>query len=324
MKKRHDETKQEYKENNDRVQKLIEILKPIVGTLIRERSEKGTQFRNEEREYWRAKEIEEATKREKAEQEAYRAEEARQEAEKKYQKAENSRKQYEEEVNVRKQQSYFLESALTIDRRTSFYNTHVIKCNAEDIAINVKDILDKYPQLKGELELQSIAYATNKIIMTARNFSIINYDFERSIENEDIGVFVEQYFKSEIANDTIKIEINNTSKSYIRFPYQDVTMMLYNIISNSKKARATKLKIEIFNNAKNIIFRFIDNGEGIKDGIELNNLFDLGLSYTHGTGIGLAQIKDLIENKLNGKAVIERNEIKGITLEVIIPNENKI
>ena len=316
--------RQEYKENNDRIQKLIEILRPIVGILIRERSEKGTQIRKEEREYWEAKKAEETAKKEKAEQEARRAEEARREAEKKYQQAEDSRQQYEEEVKVRKQQTYFLEAALTVDDRTSFYNTHVIKGNAEDIALNLNNILKKYPMLKEEQEFQSIAYAINKIIMTVRNFAIINYDFKRTIENDDLGYFVEQYFKSITVDDTLNIEIENTSNSYIRFPYQDVTMMLYNIVSNSKKAAATKLKIEIFNEGNNIILKFIDNGKGIKNGIELSSLFELGLTYTHGTGIGLAQIKDLIENKLNGTVTIERNKNNGVTLEVVIPNENQL
>jgi signal transduction histidine kinase len=262
--------------------------------------------------------------RKKAEEKAKKAKEAQQKAEEKYQQAEDSRQQYEEEVNIRKQQTYFLEAALTIDERTSWYNTHVIKGNAEDIAQDLKNILKKHPELKNEQEFHSIAYAINKIIMTVKNFNIINYDFKRSIENEDLGIFIEQYFKSIPVNNTLKIEINNTSNSVLRFPYQDVTMMLYNIVTNSKKANATKLTVEIYNKDEYIILKFIDDGDGIKNNIKLNELFDLGLTYTHGTGIGLAQIKDLVENQLGGTVTISRNKIKGVTLEVMIPNENTL
>jgi len=316
--------RQEYKENSDRIQKLIEILKPIIGALIRERIEIGSQIRKEEKEYWEAKEAEEAAKKEEAEQKAQKAEEARQEAEMKYQQAEDSRQRYEEEVNVRKQQTYFLEAALTVDDRTKNYNTHIIKGNAEDIAKSLESISEKHPELKDDQEFKYIAYVINKIIMTAKNFSIINYDFKRTIENDDLGYFVEQYFKSILFEDNFKIEIQNTSNSYIRFPYQDVTMMLYNIVNNSKKAMATILRIEIYNDDKYIILKFIDNGNGIKEEIELHTLFDFGLSYTHGTGIGLAQIKDLVENELDGMVNIKRNKTKGITLEVSIPNENQL
>lgn len=317
--------RQEYKENNDRIQLLVDILSPIVGALIRERSDVGTRLRKEEREYWEAREAEEKAKKEEAERKARQAEEARQDAERKYQEAEDSRQRYEEDLNIRKQQTYFLEAALTIDDRTSFYNTHVIKGNAEDIEKNLTHLVKKLPELKDNDYVKSIAFAANKIAMTARNFSIINYDFKRTIEHEDFGLFVEQYFNSIAVGETeLKIEIDNRSKSHIRFPYQDVTMMLYNIVSNAKKAEADELKIEIVNEGTNIVLKFIDNGEGVKKGIDLVDLFDLGVSYRHGTGIGLAQIKDLVENTLKGKASIERNEVRGITLEVVIPNENQI
>jgi signal transduction histidine kinase len=315
--------RQEYKENNDRICLLVDILSPIVGALIRERSDVGTRLRKEERNYWEAREAEEKAKKEEAEQKARQAEEARQEAERKYQEAEDSRQRYEEDLNIRKQQTYFLEAALTVDDRTSFYNTHVIKGNAEDIEENLKHLLKQFPELKNNSYIKSIAFAANKIVMTARNFSIINYDFKRTIEHDDFGLFVEQYFKSMAVEEAkLRIEIDNTSKSHIRFPYQDVAMMLYNILSNVKKAEANELKVEISNKDKNIVLKFIDNGEGIKKGADLTDLFDLGVSYRHGTGIGLAQIKDLVENTLNGDVSIERNETRGITMEVIIPNEN--
>jgi signal transduction histidine kinase len=317
--------RQEYKENNDRIQLLVNVLGPIVGALIRERSDVGTKLRKEEREYWEERKAEETAKKEEAERKARQAEEARQEAERKYQEAEDSRQRYEEDLNIRRQQTYFLEAALTIDDRTSFYNTHVIKGNAEDIQGNLEHLVKQLPELKDNGYIKSIAFAANKIAMTARNFSIINYDFKRTIEHEDIGLFVEQYFKSIAVEETrLKIKVNNSSKSHIRLPYQDVTMMLYNIVSNAKKAEADELKIEIRNKDRNIVLQFIDNGKGVKKGIDLVDLFDLGVSYTRGTGIGLAQIKDLVENTLKGKISIERNEAKGITLEVIIPNENQI
>jgi hypothetical protein len=58
--------RQEYKENNDRIIKLIDILKPIIGSLIRERSKIGSRINKEEKEYLEAVKAEEAAKREKA------------------------------------------------------------------------------------------------------------------------------------------------------------------------------------------------------------------------------------------------------------------
>jgi signal transduction histidine kinase len=318
--------RQGYKADTDRIATLIQILKPIIGALIRERSDIGTNLRKSEKEYWQAKEDAERAEKEKAEATARVAEEARAVAERKWQEAEKSRQQAEEDLNVRKQQTYFLENALTNDDRTSLYNTHVIKCNAEDIDGNLKFLLKKHPELSNDEEFRAIAFAVNKIIMTALNFSIINYDFKRHIEHDDIGYFIEQYFKSFSAKDSrITVKVENTSKSYIGFPYQEVTMMLYNIVSNSKKSEATNLAVKIFNGPANkLVMRFIDNGAGIEKNIDLETLFDFGVSYKRGTGVGLAQIKDLVENTLNGTVSMTRNNGKGVTLEVKIPNENQL
>jgi K+-sensing histidine kinase KdpD len=273
-----------------------------VSALIRERSDIGTNIRKEEKEYWEARQDEE---------------------EKKVEQAENARKIAEEDAKARKQQTYFLEAALTIDNRTSLYNTHVIKCNAEDIDINMKFLLKTYPELGNTDEFRAIAFAVNKIIMTARNFAIINYDFKRNIEHDDLGCFIEQYFRSIATEDPhITIRVDNKSKSNIRFPYQDITMMLYNIISNSKRSNATELNIKIYNIKDKLTLKFIDNGDGIDADIDLTSLFDFGVSYRRGTGVGLAQVKHLVVNELNGEVYMSRNTKKGVTLEINIPNEN--
>ena len=308
---------------DERVAKLISIVDPIVNTLFKERNRVGNEIRLADRNYKEQQEKEEqerlrqeAEARKKAEEEAVQSESARKQAE-------DDLRTAEEKLNIRAKQTYFLEGALTMDSRTAMYNTHVIKCNAEDIERNLKSFLKSNNVFKNNTEIQAIAFAINKIIMTAKNFSIINYDFKRNVEQDDLGCFVEQYFKSVASHETdIKIEVQNRSKSLLVFPYQDVTMALYNIISNAIKANANNLTVKIFNEQHELLMQFIDDGDGIKSNIELNSLFDFGVSYTRGTGIGLAQIKDLIVNEMKGKVCIKRNENKGITLEVRIPNEN--
>ncbi len=141
------------------------------------------------------------------------------------------------------------------------------------------------------------------------------------MERDDLGKFIEQYFNS-IQEPSLKIEIRNSSRSMMDFPFQDVTMALYNVVSNSIKANASKLIVLMDNEDNSLVIRFIDDGNGIKSNIDLNTLFDFGISYTRGTGVGLAQIKDLVVNDLHGQVCIKRNEYKGTTLEIKVPYEN--
>jgi hypothetical protein len=312
------------KTEDERVILLQELVRPIIIKLIDKRVALGTAVNEEEKAKFKkieeAKAIEEKKKHD-AEKRAIEAEEEARFAKQACCVAEKKYEQTQEELSIRTKQAYFLEKTLTIDARTSSYNTHVIKCNAEDIERHLKAFMKKYPNMTNNAEIQAIAFSLNKIIMTSRKYSIINYDFKRSMEQDDLGAFIEQYFSS-VREPELHIEVTNTSKSLINFPYQDITMVLYNIVSNAIKAGATKLTVQIENKKRELVIRFIDNGNGVKTNIEIDTLFDFGVSYTRGTGIGLAQIKYLIENDLHGKVILMRNEKKGVTLEVRIPNEN--
>lgn len=306
---------------DERVALLKNLVDPIVGALFKARNQVGNEIRLEDKAYKQKLEDEknerlrlEEEARKRAEAEIQEANEARRVAEEKFQQA-------QEDINVRAKQAYFLEGALTVDTRTSSYNTHVIKCNAEDIERHLKSLIKHHSSLGADEDIKAIAFALNKIIMTSREFSRINYDFKRSMERDDLGKFIEQYFNS-IQEPSLKIEIRNSSRSMMDFPFQDVTMALYNVVSNSIKANASKLIVLMDNEDNSLVIRFIDDGNGIKSNIDLNTLFDFGISYTRGTGVGLAQIKDLVVNDLHGQVCIKRNEYKGTTLEIKVPYEN--
>jgi signal transduction histidine kinase len=71
--------------------------------------------------------------------------------------------------------------------------------------------------------------------------------------------------------------------------------------------------------------QFTDDGKGIDPKIDLDTLFELGISYSYGTGVGLAQVKEVVEKAMGGEISIRRNESnKGIALEIKITNENKL
>ena len=80
----------------------------------------------------------------------------------------------------------------------------------------------------------------------------------------------------------------------------ELNILIDNLISNSKKAQATKFNISIDRNDKDEYqISFADNGIGIP-AEALNNVFDFGYTTTSGSGIGLFHIKQIVE-KMSGK-----------------------
>ena len=86
-------------------------------------------------------------------------------------------------------------------------------------------------------------------------------------------------------------------------------MILDNLISNSRKARANKVKVSVKSAGENFVDILVqDDGRGIKKEA-MNNIFDLGYTTTSGSGLGLSQVKSKMDD-LNG-SIFYREGING-------------
>ena len=301
---------------DERVVLLQKLLTPIVNKLISERVALGTAVNRETAaEYERLRKEEEELK---AAAEKLAADEAaaRQAAE---QKAADA----VEELDVRKRQVYFLNKSVTTDKRTMMFHHEVVKNGMDKINGLIGSLLTKHPELKKYSEIEKILLRSNKIINSIMLFNVTNYDYEHNRTTSFIGEFIAQYF-SVVSEPRIKTEVRIRSDAEISFPPQDLTMLLYNVVNNSIKAHASTLVVELYKVEDIFAIDFIDDGDGIKPNIDLDTLFELGASYTYGTGVGLAQVKDFAQNHMYGTAKIERNSGKGVTLKLRLKNESSI
>ena len=90
--------------------------------------------------------------------------------------------------------------------------------------------------------------------------------------------------------------------------------------SNSKKAKADRIDIDISEDQKYVYLSFTDNGVGLDPNIDVNELFGYGVSSNSikkGFGIGLNQILELAE-EMGGTAKIDEKYSDGFRLEVSI------
>lgn len=126
-----------------------------------------------------------------------------------------------------------------------------------------------------------------------------------NISKTDIVGFVENYVSkitNYFSNSKLKVTFQTTIKSSfnIRFRPLDISIIIDNIISNSKKADASLLIItleQISDKAINLTFK--DNGRGLGSDIKDEKIiFEKGYSTTRSTGLGLYHINNIVtENK---------------------------
>ena len=94
------------------------------------------------------------------------------------------------------------------------------------------------------------------------------------------------------------------------------------LISNSIKAKAENVKITTFlDEHKNLVIHFSDDGIGLADNFlsKPDVIFDLGVTTTDGSGIGLNYVKNTL-SKMQGKINFMGNNIilKGASFELKI------
>jgi signal transduction histidine kinase len=132
------------------------------------------------------------------------------------------------------------------------------------------------------------------------------------------------------ASDTSRLEI--TARVLQPVPFiSDATrlrIILNNLISNAIKYRSfhkplSTIHIDMETDARNVVIKVIDNGEGIEES-KVPHIFDMFYRATEkseGSGLGLYIVKK-VADKLNATIQVDSMELEGTTFTVTIPNSN--
>ncbi len=325
--------RQGFVEDNDRIQLLISILKPIISALIKERASIGTQINQEEKEYHDAE-------REKFEREMEEEERKRSEVERERDDAVIKKKQAEKEAtNAReraenlnrnlgseKKRNHFLTESLGEDQFNFAKRLHMVRINTVGISKEVKLGIMKLQRGKFQEAdawncLKNISYYSSRMQAILNYSGLAQFDTSREFINGDIFDFVDEYVSTVIdqTND-IKVEIDRKFEPYaeMKFNPQSIAVIIDNIVSNSIKNNASILNILLDKEANVYIMDFKDNGDGLNRAVDdVNELFEFGKGYTSsGTGVGLFHVKDIVEEEMRGTVTIDDTYKQGFSLKV--------
>ena len=148
-----------------------------------------------------------------------------------------------------------------------------------------------------------------------------NYNKKLYIDAQQSSSYLIKMHKDKLEDKIIDTEMNfniedKFNKEFVReFRPLEITTIIDNLISNAEKADSTLINLSFKKKKENIEFIFQDNGNGISKA-DLEKVFEMGYTTTNGSGIGLFQVNDLIENSLNGSIEIESEEKKGTAIKI--------
>ncbi|MCG3663408.1 ATP-binding protein [Aliarcobacter butzleri] len=183
--------------------------------------------------------------------------------------------------------------------------------------------LDSIDFLSAELDLnkdtlkklQKVILELDKIKMISKYVTRENFlDAAKKVKT-DIVEFIFNYIKSiyEVTtNKDLNIEINTNNIVHIcKFEPIKISIILDNLLSNSKKEQigAKHVQINFSKENNDLIMEYIDDGKGLDSSIiDENSIFEMGITTTTGSGLGLYHIKELLKEMKSDISVERQNQ----------------
>lgn len=202
---------------------------------------------------------------------------------------------------------------------------HSIIGNATTIRNHVLRILRK-EKLDNKLKeaVLAINEANSKNLNLAKYATLYNFSDKQNAINGELTLFMHECLNQEKRSSLMskiriidQLDLGITSN--IDFVPLEVMMAVQNIVSNAIKAKAKEIIVTntMKSNGK-VCYQFTDNGNGLSEKYKTcsNKIFEKGETTTNGSGLGLYQIKRMVD-KLNGTVyVLEKDKGFSLCLEI--------
>ena len=202
----------------------------------------------------------------------------------------------------------------------------------EDIVADLKDNLGKIVE-HGE-----------RAISIIRGILLVSRGKDNEFLPTDVNKLVKEYvwlsyhaMRANVKNLNISIhEDYEEGMPQMMVIPQDLSRAVLNVMNNAcyavwKKSQAAdtgyqpEINIGVKSDGNTIVISIADNGEGMSDEVKqrLYENFFTTKPIGHGTGLGMAITRDIIENKHGGKLLFDSEEGKGTIFKLTIPIKRK-
>lgn len=267
-----------------------------------------------------------AKAKEEAEAETERERKRAEKAEEKAREATEQAQTAESKVENISTQNLFLTSALSSDIEHIIELHHSIKQDAriiEQFSFNLLSIAkdDGKPLKREEFQaiLERINYLARKILTTSRLTTRANFRGDAEEINADLVAYIKQYllvvyggYEEDPYKQKIKINFDapNKAKFETQFAPINVSIVLDNLISNSRKQKTRNITVTIVECKDDaLVVSFKDDGKGIPRK-NVSSLFQIGFSTTDGSGLGLFHSRKIM-NEMDGDIVFVEGAEQG-------------
>ena len=247
---------------------------------------------------------------------------AKKEAEKETENVSKKLKEEKKEKEQLKKQNLFLKSVKALEYDDVRDLVHIIGMKSDIITKEITKIrrkINKGQTISNEMLnnfIENISLA-NSFINTVTNFAT-KKNFLKATQDttQDLVEFIKSYITNIYLKlySNLTIEFHGDPQAIRHFVPFEITMIIDNLIGNSRKKAIGATKIDFYFSVENnlLTITYKDNGKGLDKTIkDVNMIFEEGFTTTNGSGLGLAHIKKIL-NKMDGEIKVNPKTEKGI------------
>jgi len=208
-------------------------------------------------------------------------------------------------VQQEQRRSHFLESVVNIDTATILNLHHQVTIYAVDLAQQIENLLSdtagsetvsRETMLRA---LEQMAFLDRKILAITRFAAQANFKLDSEKIDTNLPAFITDYVETiarAAGSARTRVEIRNDHPGMkMRFNPIDIAIVIDNLISNAKRAKASRVTIELAPLDKSgLLMRVADNGRGVPRSVDITRIFEMGYTSTHGSGLGLYHVRQVL------------------------------
>ena len=252
-----------------------------------------------------------------AELDKLKAQNAAREEEEKRLEEERKNKDLNEKLDLEKQKSSYLTATrktLSDDAEQLIHSIDLYVGNASSY-LNSIITSDEGLSNKTREELYTVKTNIDRALKVGQLIIKSNFDYKSTNHKIDLAKYIEEYFNviSYGRDQHLKISVKNNAEHIAYLSTLEIDIIIDNLVSNSIKAEAQNIVVELEVKHDKLIMNYFDDGVGLP-GKFLNNpdaIFELGTRNSNyaGSGIGMYDVKKRIVD-LKGEIKILGNGVK--------------
>lgn len=257
------------------------------------------------------------------------AEQRRIEEEKKRKEAETAKKIVESELEQEKKQGIFQRSIIGREKEQMLGLQHQINHSSSRVRNNIKRLLQHISNNhiaideKMQKYISVISLESAKIESLSNFVTNANFDLKASEITQNIIQFIVEYINEiylpeiPVLSTTVNIKVKANIKNFtLSFRPLEMTTLIDNFVHNAEKAGAENVEFIIDELDKRLYLTITNDGKGIPIQ-NVSRIFDLGFTTTNGSGIGLYNVKTIVE-RLKGCISVESFNDNNVAFRIII------